>query len=166
MDSAQANKEGASGSLLVVNMRGMVNTRAPVLRALTQLHLTHRFNATIVPDTEMFEGVLKSAKEHVAWCRADVGTVEKLLHDRGENLNGGRLRESGLAKGSPFSSLSDLAQAIESGKVKLGSALGVKAFFRLSPPRGGFKRSSRRQYSEGGILGPNKELPILLNAML
>jgi large subunit ribosomal protein L30 len=36
---------------------------------------------------------------------------------------------------------------------------------RLNSPRGGFRRSIRRQYGQGGILGPNPELLELVRKM-
>ena len=40
--------EQVTGSLLVVNLRGMVNTRTPVRSTLEQLSIARRFNATII----------------------------------------------------------------------------------------------------------------------
>ena len=41
----------------------------------------------------------------------------------------------------------------------------TRRVFRLNSPKGGFKRSIRRQYGQGGILGPNPELPKIVSAM-
>ena len=48
----------------------------------------------------------------------------------------------------------------------LSSVSGVKPFFGLSPPRGGLKRSSRRQFREGGVLGENPKLPEIVRRMI
>jgi large subunit ribosomal protein L30 len=154
-----------SSSLLVVNLRGLVNTRRPVREALEQLQLLKRFNATIVPDNEMFRGMLVSAKEHLAWTELDVKTAENLLSKRAETSNGHRITESDL-KGSGFSSFAELASALVTGKASLNDDLGFRQFFRLAPPRGGFKRSIRRQFGEGGILGPNKQLAEIVEKMV
>lgn len=159
------NQDKIGSNLLVVNMRGMVNTRIPVRKTLEQLHLLYRFNATIVPDNEVYLGMLNAAKEHVAWCRLDASTAEKLLSNRAE-LSNGRKADQGALKKSGYSSFQDLADALASGKASLSSDLGFRNFFRLSPPRGGFKRSVRRQFGQGGILGPNKELPSIVERMI
>ncbi len=154
-----------SASLLVVNLRGMVNTRRPVRKTLEQLKLLKRFNATIVPDNEMYRGMLLSAKEHLAWCELDSKTAESLLSKRAESSNGKKITENDLRE-SGFSNFADLAAALASGKVSLGAELGFRQFFRLGPPKGGFKRSIRRQFGEGGILGPNKELSNIVEKMV
>ena len=43
---------------------------------------------------------------------------------------------------------------------------GLKPFFGLSPPRGGFKRSSRRQFREGASSGENPTLPDMVRRMM
>ena len=159
----------AISSLLVVNLRGMVNTRAPVRTALEQLHLIRRFNATIVPENRVYLGMLNLCKEHVAWCRIDSQTIEKLLKSRAEVSDGRRFdwavdgkQDAVARKASP----SELAEDIVHGKSRLDGTQGFRQFFRLNPPRGGFKRSIRRQFREGGVLGANPELLKLAERMI
>jgi large subunit ribosomal protein L30 len=159
-------EQAASGaSLLVVNMRGLVNTRKPVRQTLEQLKLLKRFNATIVPDDEVYRGMLNSAKEHLAWCKLDPETAISLLSKRAELSDGRKFDETKL-KDFGYTSYSELGTALAEGKASLGKDLGFRQFFRLSPPTGGFKRSIRRQYGEGGILGPNKDLPKIVEKMV
>ena len=42
----------------------------------------------------------------------------------------------------------------------------LKPWFALSPPRQGFKRSTKRLYGQKGILGHNKELITLVKRMM
>jgi large subunit ribosomal protein L30 len=161
----EKGEEQNSLNLLVVNMRGLVNTRTPVRETLHQLRLLKRFNATIVPDNEVSRGMLESAKEHLAWCELDASTAENLLAKRAETSNGNKVAES-ILKGSGFSTFADLASALAAGKTTLREEFGFRQFFRLSPPKGGFNRSIRRQFGEGGILGPNRELPKLVEKMI
>jgi large subunit ribosomal protein L30 len=164
-DSAKNSKLAeANGSLLVVNLRGMVNTRAPVRTTLDQLKVAKRFNATIVPNDRVHLGMLNLAKEHVAWCKLDAETAAKLLTNRSEISSGRKASPEDL--NDKYGSVHDLASGLESGKVTLNTVSEIRPFFRLSPPRGGFKRSIRRQYREGGILGPNDQLAQLVEKML
>ena len=160
-----AGKESETGSLLVVNLRGLVNTKSQVRTTLEQLSLIKRFNATIVPDTKVYRGMLNLSKEHLAWCRVDPATVEKLLRTRAEVSDGRRFKDDDLSKAG-YASFSQLASDVASGKTRLDGTRGLRRFFRLSPPRGGFKRSIRRSYGQGGVLGENKELIQLVEKML
>jgi len=142
----------------------LVNTRAPVRTTLDQLRLARRFNATIVPNDAVHLGMLQLAKEHVAWCKLDSGIAKKLLDSRAEISTGNRVAEATIAK--EYGSFAEIASKLENGELGLNSINGIRAFFRLNPPRGGFKRSIRRQYRDGGILGPNEELSTLVEKML
>jgi large subunit ribosomal protein L30 len=157
-------KDVAGGSLLVVNLRGMVNTRAPVRTTLDQLKVVRRFNATIIPKDKVHLGMLNLAKEHVAWCDLDATTAERLLSARAERSSGNKVSTDELSKG--HGSIKQIASDLETGKLRLKSVEEIRPFFRLSPPKGGFKRSIRRQYRDGGILGPNEELSSLVEKML
>jgi len=123
-----------------------------------------RFNATIVPNDEVHLGMLNLAKEHLAWCELNLGIAEKLLNARAEISSGTRVSESQITK--DHGSFHDIASKLESGEIKLSSINEIRPFFRLSPPRGGFKRSIRRQFRDGGILGPNEDLASLVEKML
>jgi large subunit ribosomal protein L30 len=150
----------------VVNLRGLVNTRSPIKTTLEQLSIARRFNATIVPDNEVYRGMLNLSKDHVAWCRIDQPLAEKLLRARSERSTGVKFSEQELEEKNELHSFSELANGLESGAVKLNEMHGMRPFFRLNPPRGGFKRSTRRQFRDGGILGQNEELPKLIEKML
>lgn len=163
---ASATLETPTGSLLVVNLRGSVNTRTPVKTTLEQLSIVRRFNSTIVPDDRAYRGMLNVSKEHVAWCKLDSAIAEKLLKTRSEKSTGVKFEETELKENKEYSSFAALAKGLESGKVKLSSLSGMRPFFRLNPPRGGFRRSTRRQYREGGVLGHNEELGKLVERML
>jgi len=155
-----------AGSLLVVNLRGMVNTRAPVRKALEQLHLVRRFNATIVPNNKDYIGMLRLCKEHVAWSKADSQLIEKLMKSKAEVSDGRKAKEGELSFKGKSSAFSEIANSLASGDSRLDGSQGFRQFFRLNSPRGGFKRSIRRQYPAGGILGPNPELGALVESML
>ena len=150
----------------MVNLRGIVNTRTPVRTTLEQLSIARRFNATIVPDNEVYRGMLNISKDHVAWCKIESTLAEKLLKTRSEKASGVKFSEEGLKRQKEFRSYSELANGLESGKAKLSELGEMRPFFRLKPPRGGFRKSTRRQYRDGGILGKNEELPKLVERML
>jgi large subunit ribosomal protein L30 len=136
-------KSAAGGELLVVNLRGIVNTRSPVRTTLDQLGILKRFSATVVPDSPEFLGMLRLVKNNVAWCAADMATIDTLQKKRGGIIEGETAKDS-----------------------KTPSAQPAHRVYRLNSPKGGFKRSIRRQYGQGGTLGPNPKLPELVSAML
>jgi large subunit ribosomal protein L30 len=118
-----AGAKSQNSQVLVVNLRGIVNTRTPVRATLAQLGILKRFSATMVPDSPELRGMLNLAKNNVAWCAADAESS------------------------------------------KLFEKSGKRSTVHLNSPRGGFKRSIRRQFGQGGILGPNPQLNELVSSM-
>ena len=152
-------------SILVVNMRGTVNVRRPVKETLQQLHITRRYAATIVPDTPVYQGMLAAAKDRVSWSSVQSSLIAKLLKLRARG-EGWKPLDKDVISSLGFKTLKELADAIASGKARLNKLKGIKPSMGLPPPKGGFKRSTRKSYREGGILGKNPDLPKILESML
>jgi len=155
------------GKLLVVNLHGLINVPRGTRETLIQLGIGKRFAATVVGDDPVSWGSVHLCKDYVAWAPLDAELLTSLLQSRGRVSNSKTLDEEQL-KALGYKTYADLAQAIIKGETSntLSSVKGLKPFFGLSPPKGGFKRSSRRQFREGGILGENPLLPEIVRRMI
>ena len=69
----------------------------------------------------------------------------------------------GFHQHGPFATI---AKALSEAKINLSSISNLKPSFRLSPPKGGFRKSTRRMYAQGGTLGYNPDLPKLISNMI
>jgi large subunit ribosomal protein L30 len=103
--------------------------------------------------------MLRKVKELVAWTPAESEFVKELLEKKG--------RKTGSFDWSKeYKSVEELATAISNNKVAMSKIHGIKPWFALNPPRGGFKRKTKKQYGEGGILGEDRELIDIARRML
>lgn len=151
--------------LLVVNMRGTVNVPTPVKRTLQQLKILRRYSATLVPDSESYLGMLRSASPYLSWSKIDQDFIIKLIESRGRKVGWKAIEKSDF-KSFGYRGIRTLAKDLAQGKVKLSDMKGLKPFFRLNPPKGGFKHSTRRMFRDHGILGENPDLPKIVERML
>jgi large subunit ribosomal protein L30 len=154
------------GKLLVVNLHGLINVPRGTRATLIQLGIGKRFAATVVGDDEVSMGSVRLCKDYVAWSEVDSDLLTTLLKSRGRVSNSKALDDEAL-KALGFKTHADMARAILDSEAsgRLASS-GLKPFFGLSPPRGGFRRSSRRQFREGGILGENPQLAEVVRRMI
>jgi len=60
----------------------------------------------------------------------------------------------------------DLAAKMLKDRVRLSGVGGMLPYFRLAPPKGGFKISMRRQSTERGVLGNNPRLDTIVKRMI
>lgn len=146
-------------------MHGMINSTVPVRKALTELKVARRFSASLVPDDGPSLGMLRLCKNYLAWAPVDSELLVALLKTRGMVSGTRRLDARALAS-LGFKKYETFAEKILKDGTRLSAYPGIKPFFRLSPPRGGLKLSSRRQATERGILGNNPKLPEIVRRML
>jgi large subunit ribosomal protein L30 len=149
---------------LVVRIKGTVNIPQWARMTLDGLNLDRRFRATIVPESDEYLGMLRKVKEEVAWTKADAGIVKELLEKRGRKTGYKPLNKSDLPK--DYQSIDELASAIAENKVSMSKLEGIKPWFALSPPKGGFKRKTKTQYAQRGVLGDDSELVEIVKRML
>jgi large subunit ribosomal protein L30 len=152
----ESKEQPASPCILAVRLRGTVGDSPDVEKTLDSLMLRKTFQARLLKGTPSTGGMLRRVKSLVAWGEIDPQTLGSLLAKRGEGETRLMVLDQEFVKrrfgkdGFP-----DLAQSIVTGSVGLEELwrAGLKPFFRLHPPRGGFKRSTRRAFADGGELG-------------
>jgi large subunit ribosomal protein L30 len=149
---------------LVVRMKGTVNVPYGANYTLENLNLEKKFRATILPENPQSLGMLRKVKDLVAWTSADVQIIRELLEKRGRRPGSKPLRDSEPAKG--YKNLQQLAEDIAGERVAISKLEGIKPWFALSPPRGGFKRKTKTSYAQKGVLGENSELAEIVKKMM
>jgi large subunit ribosomal protein L30 len=153
-------------ALLVVRMRGTVNVPYWALTTLKNLYLNKKFSATLVPETTNYLGMLRKINQWVAWSKADSDIIKILIEKRGKKKNPLlESRDENKSK-SDYKGIDELVDVIVNDKVKFSDQNNIKPWFSLNPPKGGFKKSTKKQFSDGGILGNNKELLEIVKRMV
>jgi len=180
---------------LVVRMKGTVNVPYWAKITLESLSLNKRFRATIIPENEQTLGMLRKIKEYVSWTSVDTEFIREFIEKRGRSSASKLLSRADTAdsataadtatapatpdnpkdqnhdnnsenKGSQNAELGKIVSIISQNELYLSKISGIKPWFALNPPKGGFKRKSKRSYSQDGILGENKELVSIVKRMM
>ncbi|HZI71260.1 MAG TPA: 50S ribosomal protein L30 [Nitrososphaeraceae archaeon] len=150
---------------LVVRIRGTVNIPAWAQTTLDSLNLAKKFRATIIAENSETLGMLRKVKDIVAWTSVDASFVKELLEKKGRKNGYKPIMDSDLPE--EYKNIDELAVAIAESKITtLSNLKSIKPWFALAPPRGGFRRKTKTQYSQKGILGENQELIQLVKNML
>ena len=145
-------------------MRGTINVPSSAKATLTYLNLTKKYRATLISESQQSLGMLRKVKGQVAWTPADPGIIKDLLEKRGRKAGFKPISNSDLPK--EYDSIEQLASAISENKISISEIDNIKPWFALTPPRGGFKRKTKNQYNEGGLLGEYKDLVATVRRML
>ena len=117
--------------------------------------LERTFQARLLENNASMRGMLRNVHTLVAWGEVEPGTLGVLLRKRAEKEGGEGLDEEFVRARFGKDGLEELAKSLVAGELPLKALwrAGLKPRFRLHPPKGGFKRSTRRAFSEGGELG-------------
>jgi large subunit ribosomal protein L30 len=110
--------------------------------------------------------MLRKINQWVAWSKADSDIIKILIEKRGKKKNPLlESRDENKSK-SDYKGIDELVDVIVNDKVKFSDQNNIKPWFSLNPPKGGFKKSTKKQFSDGGILGNNKELLEIVKRMV
>ena len=153
-------------AILVVRMRGTVNVPYWALTTLKNLYLNKKFSATLVPETTNYLGMLRKINQWVAWSKADSDIIKTLIEKRGKKKSPTLESKDENKSKSDYKGIDELVDVIVNDKIKFSDQNNIKPWFSLNPPKGGFKKNTKRQFSDGGILGNNKELLEIVKRMV
>ena len=163
-------QSSVTGSIILVRIRGTVHVTGKTADTLDMLHLKRPNAATIIPKTESYIGMVQRVKDYVAYGDIDADTLVALLKARGKWMGDKPMDDASIktATENKFSTVEAFAKAVVDGKATLKD-LGenAKPVFRLHPPTGGHKGSTKRHYTVKGELGyRGKEINELIRRMM
>ena len=150
---------------LVIRIKGQADVPYWANTTLRLLKLEKKYRATILPVKEKTDGMLKKVQQYVSWQEIDTSTAKELLDKKGRRSGYKKITTEDVSKAG-FKTISELATSLSEGKTSMTKIKPLKPWFALSPPKHGFKRSTKRLYGQKGILGHNKELTALVKRMM
>ena len=152
-------------AFVVVRIRGQADVPHWATNTMKLLKLEKKFRATIIPAKENTLGMLNKIKHYVSWQEVDSTITRELLDKKGRKSGYKKITSEDISK-IGFNSLDELATSLSEGKSSLSKLKPLKPWFALSPPKHGFKKSTKKLYGQKGVLGHNKELTTLIRNMM
>ena len=150
---------------LVIRIKGQADVPYWANTTLRLLKLEKKYRATILPVKENTDGMLKKVQQYVSWQEIDTTTPKELLDKKGRRSGYKKITVEDVSNAG-FKTIDELSTSLFEGKINMTKIKPLKPWFALSPPKKGFKRSTKRLYGQKGILGHNKELMTLVKRMI
>jgi len=141
--------------ILAVRIRGTATDNPEIRKTMETLKMESTFRARLLENRRSTTGLLLAEKNLVARRQVNPEVLEGLLRKRAER-DGNKEFDDEFAKFFfKKENIAELARSVVAGEIGVKDLwlAGVKPRFRLHPPRGGFKRSTRRAATDGGELG-------------
>ena len=152
-------------AFLVVRIKGQADVPHWANTTLNLLNLEKKYRAVIIPVKENTVGMLRKVQHYLSWQEIDIETTKELLDKKGRKSGYKKITGEDVSKAG-FKTIDELATSLSEGKISMSKIKPIKPWFALSPPRQGFKRSTKRLYGQKGVLGHNKELSTLIKRMI
>jgi large subunit ribosomal protein L30 len=135
--------------LAVIRIRSLIDRNPKVRFTASLLKLTRVNICTLYPKTPSILGMLKTVSEVTTYGEINKDVLIELLKKRGRIRGNKKITEKILKKYN-FGSFEEVAEHIlKTGKIPNF----IKPVFRLSPPKKGFKKSTKKFFSQEGELG-------------
>ena len=132
-------KTGQGSQLAAIRIRGRTQINTKIEDTMQMLRLYKNNYCCVLPNNEVYTGMLKRAKDYITWGEIDDGTFKMLVDKRGEQFSGRETDSKGKIKYNDFF-------VLENKK--------LKRYFRLNAPKKGFGRKGiKHPFSDGGALG-------------
>lgn len=130
---------GSGRQLAAIRIRGLTMVNTKIQDTMKMLRLYKSNFCAVLPNTSIYTGMLKKAKDYITWGEIDDETFKMLVEKRGEQFNGRETDSKNKIKYNDF-------VVINNKK--------IKRYFRLNPPRKGFGRKGiKHTFQQGGALG-------------
>lgn len=163
-------RSSSTGSFILVRIRGTVHVTGKTRDTLEMLRLNRPNHAVVIPKTESYMGMVNRVKDYVAYGDIDADTMVSLMSTRGRLMGDHPITDDYVkgATAGKYADVASFAKAVVKGEATMKD-LGedAKPVFRLTPPKGGHKGSTKRHFTVKGELGyRGKEINELIRRMM
>lgn len=165
--TSESSRVHTMTKIAVIRIRGKTGIRQPIKHAMELIRLYNKHHLVILNTNPATLGTLRKIKDYVTWGELNPEIFQELLTRRGRLPGNQPLAESYLKEKLKLS-CSEFTQHFFAAQHTLRDIPGLRTYFRLLPPKGGFERKGIKQpYSMGGALGyRGQDINILIKKML
>ncbi|MFH1592537.1 MAG: 50S ribosomal protein L30 [Candidatus Woesearchaeota archaeon] len=143
--------------IAIIRIHGKKGLRKDIKDTFNILRLYKKHNCVVVSNAKNFVGMLRKIDNYASWGEINASTLKLLLEKRGKLARKERLSEDYL-KAKLKTSFDAFSKDVIDFKKELKDVPGLKLFFKLSPPKGGFERGGiKKQFAMGGASGYRKD---------
>ncbi len=148
-------KQLSSDCLIAIRIRGTVGLHPKIEHTLQLLRLIKIYNAIILENKPELIGMLRTVKDFITWGEINQESLDAIIMKRGRAQGNKKISDEFIQKKLGFKSIGELSNALLGKKISLNNLWdsGIKPVFRLHPPKGGFKKSTKRSFKSHGELG-------------
>ncbi|OLS23694.1 MAG: 50S ribosomal protein L30P [Candidatus Heimdallarchaeota archaeon LC_3] len=165
--SKKTTKSTADKRLAIIRIRGINNVRRDINDTIGLMNLRRINNLSFVDNRVDYKGMLQKSKDFITWGEPSVPVVSAVFKKWGRVLGDKPLTDEFMKGNSNYKTIDEFAKAFVELKAEISDVITLKPFFRLHPPKGGFKgKGIKYAYKANGALGyRGSEIDALIKQM-
>ena len=152
-DNKNKNPLADVNAIGVIRIRGSIKVNKNIKYTLSLMNLHKQNHCTILKASSSVLGMLQKTKDYITFGPISEKMIENMLNKRGFVEGNNPITDEHVRHATVYSDIKDLSKALYKGSIKLNEIEKLKPVFRLHPPKGGFKGSTKKAYKAGGVLG-------------
>ncbi len=143
--------------LAIIRIAGKVGLKKEIKDTLNMLRLYNKYTCIIITSQKNYVGMITKLNDYITWGEINKETLKNLLEKRGKITKKEKFNEEYL-KNKLKLNISQFVEDFMNFKKEFKDIPGLKNFFKLCPPKGGFeKNGTKKPFSLGGTLGYRKD---------
>ncbi len=143
--------------LAIIRIHGKKGLKKGIKDTFNMIRLYKKNTCVIIINSPYYIGMIKKINEYVTWGEIDEATFSLLLSKRGKLARKKAITEE-YVKEKLNMPMYEFVKKFITANIELKDLPGLKLFFKLSPPKGGFENGGiKKQFANGGALGYRKE---------
>ena len=143
--------------LAVIRIAGTVGVNRDLKDTFSFIRLYNKYTCVVLPSTKIYLGMIMKLNNYITWGEINKDTFKLLIEKRGKITKKEKFSEEYLKK-QANTTIEKFSEEFMNFKKEIKDIPGLKNFFKLCPPRGGFENNgTKKPYSLGGALGYRKE---------
>jgi large subunit ribosomal protein L30 len=152
--------------MAIVRIRGDINVKPGISATMKLLRLHKKHRCVVIPATVNYMGMISKVKDYCTFGEIDEATLKDLLEKRGR-IAGDKPLTAEFLKANKLT-FETFTKKVMTREMKIKDVDGVKQFFKLHPPIGGFAREGiKKPFAMRGALGYRRtEINKLLRKMI
>ena len=129
----------SKGNLAVIRIKGGIGVKGNITDTLDMLRLHNRNTCVVIPNNEVYNGMVRKAKDYITWGEIEDKTLKELIAKKGQEYKGPE---------------QDPKKKIKYNRFFIHENKKYKKFFRLNSPKKGYGRKGTKEvFMKGGALG-------------
>lgn len=143
--------------IAIIRIRGSNKIKFGIEDTMKMLRLYNKNSCVVVENIDAIVGMINKIKDYITWGEINEEAFRVLIEKRGRIVGNKPLTEEYL-KSKTKLDYDSFTREFFDFKKQLKDIPGMKLFFRLKPPTGGFERNGiKTPFSMGGTLGYRKD---------